>query len=552
MYVGMESGYGPPRSLADMIDDGAFRQCDIDHHTAGSIGYAPGKVWIGGVEYHAQEIAFVTPEHQWQWRINVPFDFLAKETTVSDELLRACRTLYGNGPIYLIPTDGGHSAVAVTGDFPASTLREQVIRGVAKAPYRDVQRALVSLLAEGGHSYQEIASGRWRLSDGTIIDVGAGSVIGEMTLSNIVADGFYTATEAQFFQEASRLQPGPSHKVLVGHRQADGRILITHPTVQKFAVEKGIVELLRPISPAALPAVQRILSLWGMEATGENIHLFRLNLPVITPRVFDTVTATPVPPGVDAAAARQAYITYRGAERLLGGQTPTNTPIIGGGYVQQTQVPAPATTGVPVTPAAPIPPAPTNQVTSGYTVATPDNTRHLPPVEETRQIPSWAPTTPSAPTPQQSAVPSLPEAPAHTMHIPPVEETRQIPIWATPQEPHVQVPTGALPDEEPTVSIPTSQPETPTPTSEEPTEYILTQTTPLPSEEPTVFIPAAKEEEQTPPGDEKPTEQEEPNPARFRAFKPSQSLNPEPTPLPSEEPTVFIPKTQPTDQPPQL
>lgn len=416
-------------------------------------------------------MARLTPDHRWHWSVEPPFPFLANQTTVSDELLRACRTLYGNGPAYLIPLPGGpeegYLVVVASGQFPTSSFREQVAYGLARAPYSDVRRALWALIADGRNPYREVSPTRWQLHDGTQVDFTGPTIVGDRTLHEVVADGFYAAKEAHFFQEANLASLGPVTREPVGRLLGNGTMVITHPVVENFAVTHGVLDLLKPMPVVFLPAVQRILGLWGVAAEGEKLSLFRMEMPPLTTPVFDTVTSTPVPPGVDAARALRAYRNFRGPAQTPQPQaatppTPPQDPRLAGGYVQPTvdltQTPQPATGNPqPTTPhIVPIPPAPA----PAQPVVPMDTTTPTPQATPTQ--PQWAQTnTPSAPAMPASFPEPAPAPVEGTMQLPPVEETRQIPLTGlSPLPPAAPTQTGvpaAAPVEQSTPAEPTVQ-----------------------------------------------------------------------------------------------
>ena len=217
-----------PRSLHDVIVDGAIAQADVDAAFAAALGEvtgvefttpqphddspdAPVEVRVhtrGGrlLDMSGIRVARVAGG-EWTWLSarGEAFDVDGLRGTVpaAKELVAAARTLFGNEPVLLAPHQddaGTSSVIAVTSDLPVSTPRTAITTGISRlAPDQDARRALIAFAAARGLGVQE-GGDRLGFTDGTIVTLADGRAIDIApgpSLAQVRDDAWFTSVEHQ-------------------------------------------------------------------------------------------------------------------------------------------------------------------------------------------------------------------------------------------------------------------------------------------------------------------------------------------------------------------
>lgn len=355
-----------PTSLTDLRTDGALLQADIDTSWAATMGRVQGVEYTGDVaRFHtrggardlpATEIARVV-DGGWVWTREPDLDIpeLHAPQPVSEDLLRAARTVHGNVPVFLAPFPGGQRAVAVDFRPAPGPVRSVLTSGLAELPAGlDARRALLSFAAARGLGIRESAD-ILELSDGTSVtfrDGEATSVSGGMRMGDVLADALYFSAEHQllyagrFPGQHVQLDPTAGRAVLDGQVQVAALVVATitgdtwtwgwadphlppspAANLRRFGIDHGILELVRPRLPMRTDLIdvcKPILDIWThavvpLTAGTRGVVLLRgaeLALPgpqaPTTQRAVEVTLQTPVPAGVDKQRARAAYAQRRG------------------------------------------------------------------------------------------------------------------------------------------------------------------------------------------------------------------------------------------------
>ncbi|MDR7328869.1 DUF6882 domain-containing protein [Corynebacterium guangdongense] len=217
-----------PRSLHDVIVDGAIAQADVDAAFAATLG------GVTGVEFTTPQPQEDTPDAPVKVRVHIrggrlldmsgvrvarvvggewtwlsargeafDVDELRGTVPASEELVAAARTLFGNEPVLLAPhhDDAGTSSViAVTSDLPVSTPRTAITTGISRlASGQDARRALVAFAAARGLGVQE-SGDRLGFSDGTVVTLADGratDIAPGPSLAQVRDDAWFTSVEHQ-------------------------------------------------------------------------------------------------------------------------------------------------------------------------------------------------------------------------------------------------------------------------------------------------------------------------------------------------------------------
>lgn len=391
-----------PRSLVDVISDGAIAQADTDAVLRSTFGPITGVEFTGPApEIPGDEGAGPTPDAfvdirlhgqtgdpvpargvrmavirdgVWTWATthNEGFDVpeLHGSQPVSDDLVRAARTLAGNVPVLLAPHDEATaSVVALTDHGPSGPLRQALISGIRELREdHDVHRALLGFAAARG-------LGLWAdgetvtLSDGTqriMLTVRDGEITdlaGGMRLDDVRADALFHSVEHQLLLDG--LFPGPrvhldlaraqaqitsEHNPELGALSAQAQVIATitgdtwtwawadpgltgSPAIQliggleRFGVDHGIPALLRPRLPlrqaqqlGLTDVAKPVTGLWahaevplapettGVVLLGADV----LRLPPPTAQALRATLQAPVDPTLNLRRAVGSYAAYRG------------------------------------------------------------------------------------------------------------------------------------------------------------------------------------------------------------------------------------------------
>ncbi len=268
-----------PSSLLDVITDGVIAQADIDAAVGASFGPVTGVEFTGpspGV--HESELTADAPvdvrlhgrtgdpvpahgvrlavirDGGWTWATtrNEGFDIAELHGTqpVTDDLIRAARTLAGNVPVLLAPHDeSAASVVALSDTPPQGPLRQALISGIRMLEERfDTRRALLGFAAFRGLGLWEdaesvtLSDGAERIAltlrDGQVLDLAGG-----MRIDDVRADALYHSAEHQLLLDG--LFPDTRVRLDLAQAQAEvtsGRNVSTgalHARAQVIATVTG-------------------------------------------------------------------------------------------------------------------------------------------------------------------------------------------------------------------------------------------------------------------------------------------------------------------------
>lgn len=358
-----------PRSLADLLADGALLQADVDATWASTTGHITGVEFSGdtvrlhtrsGVrDFPGREVARIV-DGQWTWTQDPELDIpeLTQPQSASDDLLRAARTLHGNVPILLAPFPDGTRTVAVDFRPTPGSVRSALTLGLAGlAPGLDTRRALLSFAAARDLGLRE-EENRVEFADGTAVTLDgdrAVEVSGGLSLRDVRADAHHLAAEHQLLLHGkfplarldldiaggrgtlqSRQGSIPVRAVVVATvvgeqwtwAWADPHLPPSPAAnLRRFGLDHGILDLVRPHvarQPWLVDVTKPVLGIWthtlvqlNPETTGVVlIDAPDLHLPgpdsATTQRAVEALLAEEVPAGVDKQRAREAYAQRRG------------------------------------------------------------------------------------------------------------------------------------------------------------------------------------------------------------------------------------------------
>ncbi|MCK7675802.1 DUF6882 domain-containing protein [Corynebacterium pygosceleis] len=241
----------PPRSLAEIVTDGAIARADADAAFAAVLGDHAGiefnrdgnRMQVRAVRNRDRDIdttGTVVAEIRdglWTWcsdtaaaaaeRFGIPE--LTGAQPVSDDLVAAARTLHYCTPCFLAPMLDGCTAVVCldppqpTGDTRTAMITAATIPGCTG----DLPRSLSGFAAIRGLDVTSDGS-VWRFSDGTAVRVRDGllrDISGGLDIDEIRADALLPSVESQMYLDAR--VPGATaavdpHRGLVTLRDVDG------------------------------------------------------------------------------------------------------------------------------------------------------------------------------------------------------------------------------------------------------------------------------------------------------------------------------------------
>lgn len=367
-----------PTSLSDIITDGFLAQTGIDRAFAARLGR------IRGVEFNLVNSAGDSPTAQ--VRINCaqggPFDtsgtvvawingeqftWVGEQDTdfpipelhgtqpLSDELIRAARTLHGNTPAFIAPFGNRGQAVVVLNDphLPAD-IRTDLVEGLALLPaHADAHRALLAYAAFRGLGIQK-SSSYTALSNGTAVMFRRNrpiEVTGGLTLRDVRADSVFSSAEHQLLLDALSPTRQVSYNPQAGTALIEGQLEVSalplatidggvwrwawadtrvrgqkSGGLRQFGVDNGILPLVSPTLPVdqahqlELTAVAKpVLQLWTHTTvdSGEGFQIVlllshpRLHLPPASFAAIEATLCTRLDPDLDAHRAVTAYATQR-------------------------------------------------------------------------------------------------------------------------------------------------------------------------------------------------------------------------------------------------
>ncbi|MEZ2122413.1 DUF6882 domain-containing protein [Corynebacterium sp. CCM 9203] len=217
-----------PRSLAEIVTDGAIARADADAAFAAFLGRCEGVEFNRDgermqVRFHRQSRsdvdasgAVVAEIHagEWTWCSDVATDAAARfgisELTgtqpAGDSLFAAARTIHGCRPGFLAPMPGGETAVVcLDPPLPLGDTRTALITAAATPGILDdLPRALSGFAAIRGLDVR-VESGIWSFSDGTSVRVRNGrlhDIIGGLDIDQIRSDAVLTSSESQMYLDA--------------------------------------------------------------------------------------------------------------------------------------------------------------------------------------------------------------------------------------------------------------------------------------------------------------------------------------------------------------
>ena len=201
--------------------------------------------------------AHIDPDDQWYW--HQQFAFAIPELAEgphhsSEELLTAARTLNGNGPAYLVPTEDGHTDVIVaTPSFPQLPLAHALTLGLGQARNNnltddEIRRAIIAFAAQNDYSVAEdglILCVRSDNGEQAHVDIARlkvrdlQSTTPQLRLTDVLADATFVAAE---------------HQLLLNGRFPDARattnddcsvVTLTTPTGQTLRARALLIATLR-------------------------------------------------------------------------------------------------------------------------------------------------------------------------------------------------------------------------------------------------------------------------------------------------------------------
>lgn len=368
----------PPTSLSDIITDGFLAQTGIDRAFA---------TWLGrirGVEFNLLNDAEHTPTAQ--VRINraqgEPFDTtgtvvawingeqftwageqgagfsipeLHGTQPLSDDLIRAARTLYGNAPAFIAPFGNRGQALVVLNDPHLPTdIRTDLVEGLALLPpHADADRALSSYAAFRGLGIQR-SPGYTALSNGTAVTFRQHrpvEVTGGLTLRDVRADSAFSSAEHQLLFDALSptaqvsYNPQAGTAVIGGELEVSALPLATIEEdvwrwawadtrvrgqglrgLRQFGVDNGLLPLVSPMLPVEqaltldLTAVAKpVLQVWTHTTvdSGQGFQVVlllnhpRLHLPPASFAAIEATLHTRLDPELDGRRAVAAYASQR-------------------------------------------------------------------------------------------------------------------------------------------------------------------------------------------------------------------------------------------------
>ena len=368
----------PPTSLADIITDGFLAQTGIDRAFAAQLGR------IRGVEFNLGDdsggaptaqvrinraqgtpfdttgtvVAWINGEHfTWAGEQGAVFDIpeLRGTQPLSDELIRAARTLHGNAPAFIAPFgDRGQALVVLNDTHYPTDIRADLVEGLALLPpHADAHRALASYAAFRELGIQNSPS-YTALSDGTAVTFRQNrpiEVTGGLTLRDVRADSAFSSAEHQLLFDALSPTGQVSYNPRAGTAVIEGQLEVSalplatiHDGVwrwawadtrvpgqgpgglRRFGVDNGLLPLVSPTLPVEqalnldLTAVAKpVLQLWTHTTvdTGEGFQVVlllnhpRLHLPPASFAAIEATLYTQLDPELDARRAVAAYASQR-------------------------------------------------------------------------------------------------------------------------------------------------------------------------------------------------------------------------------------------------
>lgn len=379
-----------PLTLAEVVTDGIIDQAGVDLASPAVTGVefsaqagdeltvdAPVQVRLypGPRTVSATRVARIDG-NEWTWLSDRAASFPVPEFTgpqpVTDDLLRAARTLYGNSPALLVPRSDGVVAVVVLDDVPARAPMMAALASGWGAGHDgagvNVRRALASYAATQGRGLREegavisFENGPSVLLDGNqLVDVLAGpSENPVLTFADLRADAALVSAEhqllidgvypnarigldlgrgtAQIVAAERTLVAGAQVIATVEHGRwlwawADDRVRATPSAraadaIRAFGHEHALPLLTTPNVPASLArtytlaeAVKPTLGWWthaylplpGSEATAVVLlDSEQLRLPPASQAAMLTTLRAPVDSALDLQRAVGSYANFRG------------------------------------------------------------------------------------------------------------------------------------------------------------------------------------------------------------------------------------------------
>lgn len=368
----------PPTSLSDIITDGFLAQTGVDRAFATRLGRIRGVEFnlVNGTENtpiaqvrinRAQGEPFDTTgtvvawingeEFTWAGEQGAGFDIPELHGTqpLSDELIRAARTLHGNAPAFIAPFGNRGQALVVLNDPHHPTdIRTDLVEGLALLPpHADAHRALSSYAAFRGLGIQRNPS-YTALSNGTAVTFRQHrpiEVTGGLTLRDVRADSAFSSAEHQLLFDALSPTRQVSYNPQAGTAVIEGQLEVSalplatidggvwrwawadtrvrgqgSGGLRQFGVDNGLLPLVSPTLPVAqanqldLTAVAKpVLQLWthAIVNTGEGFQTVlllnhpRLHLPPASHAAIEATLHTRLDPELDARRAVAAYATQR-------------------------------------------------------------------------------------------------------------------------------------------------------------------------------------------------------------------------------------------------
>lgn len=346
-----------PLSLSDVVADGFLTQAGFDDalKQRGTVTKTEFNPRLDGYEvvlttddskthvFSSHTVAYIDQGRTtWKWKDEPQFRFLG--TWPSDDMIKAARTLAGNGPCFLVPQPDGSFDVAVldADQLPKLHVHTALCVGLANMPATmELERALTAFGATNNIG-MTTTDDKVTFDEGTVVDLATRRVVSSLTFANVVADAFYFSTEHQMYFEG-RYPGAPvmfnpvtnsvivadsfaAHGLIVG-RIKDGVWQWEHnASLRKFALDYAILEFLRDRTPVAEAAARgfdcatkRILKHWThvfVRLDDDTTALVimdahQLRLPPASPEATLAVMATPLPKGVDKQRAKISYHQLR-------------------------------------------------------------------------------------------------------------------------------------------------------------------------------------------------------------------------------------------------
>ncbi|AZA09643.1 DUF6882 domain-containing protein [Corynebacterium pseudopelargi] len=354
-----------PTSLDEILVDGSIAQAASSYALAQacdplldiSFNPVPGGYQVKFRSERSQTVLFgVSAAHihgkQWQWRQEYAFDIPELRGTQegSDALLRAARTLNGNGPGYFVPLeDGSFDLVIISDALPELPLDTALTLGLGAVENpRDLPRAMMAFAAEHSLGFEQ--------RDGAIVvedeqqrvqvDLGTGQIASSMQLVDVLSDAFYYSTEHQLFYEGQGLPAVVEYNAARGETPYGNAMLIATiragkfrwsfdhapgKALQQFAIDQHLSALLKPswdvheaeqlfLENAAKP----VLNSWThafCQLDADTMGLLFFNqpaspLPPLSKAAAMATLQAPIPDALDARRSLEFYASKRGA-RLL-------------------------------------------------------------------------------------------------------------------------------------------------------------------------------------------------------------------------------------------